>query len=416
VSRRAEVALLVAASALPRLLVLFARRGEILESFTEKSDDVARVFVATGTFGFVPGQPSAYTQPLYAFFLVPLYAIDRHWLVVGLAQTAVAAITALVVYTIGSRCLSRRAGLAAGLIATLSPYLIWHDVHVNREVLDGLAAALVVLTALWLGERPTAARGIVAGLACGGAVLGNARLVLLPLIVAGFALWQARRAALVPAVLVLAGTVLAIVPWVVRNEVKVGCAAITTDARALWKANNLATFDILANGGWIDDVPNIPGTPITPQDAGALYASTGQVVDLDECEQMRFYQNRVEEFWREHPGEKARLAAQATWMLWDPRVSPRSERSPGAGTWLDVARSWFVPLYVVPLVALAIAGARRLPRPLLVLVVALLVYLTLAAMLFAGATRYRVPFDFLLALAAAPAVIAILDRLRERRR
>ena len=56
------------AAALPRLVVLVQQRGAILPAFTygEKSDDIARTFVATGTFGFIPGHPTAYTQPLYS--------------------------------------------------------------------------------------------------------------------------------------------------------------------------------------------------------------------------------------------------------------------------------------------------------------------------------------------------------------
>ena len=42
-----------------------------------------------------------------------------------------------------------------------------------------------------------------------------------------------------------------------RNAVSVGCVAITTDTRALWKANNAATYDVLARGQWIDDVPEL---------------------------------------------------------------------------------------------------------------------------------------------------------------
>ena len=32
---------------------------------------------------------------------------------------------------------------------------------------------------------------------------------------------------------------------------------MTTDARALWKANNPATFEVLRRGGWIDQVPEL---------------------------------------------------------------------------------------------------------------------------------------------------------------
>ena len=52
-----------------------------------------------------------------------------------------AAATALLVYAIGTAVASRRVGVAAAFLSTLNPYLIWHDVHLNREVLDGTLAA-----------------------------------------------------------------------------------------------------------------------------------------------------------------------------------------------------------------------------------------------------------------------------------
>ena len=32
------------------------------------------------------------------------------------------------------------------------------------------------------------------------------------------------------------------------------------------------------------------------------------MIPVDECAQMRFYRDEVVDFWREHPGEKAKLA------------------------------------------------------------------------------------------------------------
>ena len=80
---------------------------DILASFTEKSDRFAKTFVDSGTFGFIAGEPSAWTQPLYSFFLIPIYWVaGREWWAVGLAQIVVAAATALVVYETGRRFLS----------------------------------------------------------------------------------------------------------------------------------------------------------------------------------------------------------------------------------------------------------------------------------------------------------------------
>ncbi|MDX6505919.1 MAG: hypothetical protein QOG06_563, partial [Gaiellaceae bacterium] len=379
--------------------MLVYERGEVTRAYVDKGDDFARTFLASGTYGFIPHHPSAYTQPLYGFFLVPLYWVfDRSWVTVGLAQIVVAAATALLVYELGRRFVSPRAGLLAGLVATLEPYLIWHDVHMNREILDQLLAAAVVLLTLMLAARPSLARGLALGAISGLAVLGNVRLLLLPLLVAGFALACARRAAFVPALAALFVAALVILPWAARNHASVGCFTLTTDSRALWKANNPATLRTLQSGKWIDDVPGLQGAPPTPQDAGDLYARTGRVVSTNECAQMRFYRQRALDFMGDHPGEKAKLAGVAARMLWQPSVT-RTEGRRGRGTFLDTARTWIEPAYMIALYVLAAAGLAYLPRRLAVLALLLLVYDTLTAMLFAGETRYRVPVDFLIALA-----------------
>ena len=120
-----------------------------------------------------------------------------------------------------------------------------------------------------------------------------------------------------------------VAPWVARNKVQVGCYAITTDARALWKANNENTRAVLDRGGWIDDVPELPGAPPWPELAADLTLA-GKPTSIDECAQMRLYRGEVVDFWREQPGEKARLALQATGMLWSP--VPRESDESGSGT------------------------------------------------------------------------------------
>ena len=407
-SRRRAAALVVAAAVLPRLAVLAYERGDILSSFTEKSDDFARVLASSGTYGFVPGIPSAYTQPLYGWFLAALYwALARHWLVVGLAQIAVAACTALVVLWIGRRYLSPRAGLIAALVATLHPYLIWHDVHVNREILDQLLGAAAFGLTLLLVEKRRWWLGAALGVVLGLALLGNTRLTALPLFLAVYLLWN--RAGVVPVVVTLLLCVVTVAPWVVRNKVQVGCFTITTDARALWKANNVNTYDTLARGGWIDDVPPLPGAPrLTPEFTRDIYRQTGRKIRLDECAQMRLYTRATRTFWREHPGEKLKLMQQATRMLWDPRPI-RTETGPEAGGNARL-RTWVEALYAIPLFVLAALGLWAVPRRFLALALVFLVYQTLAAMLFAGATRYRVPWDFVLALLAAAAIDRLLTR------
>src|SRR5439155_16982722 len=111
----------------------------------------------------------------------------KHWWSVGFAQLLVAIATALVVYEIGRRHLSSRAGLLAAVVATLQPYLIWHDVHGNREILDQLLGAAMFGLALVARTRLL---GAALGFVTGVAILSNSRLVLLPVFFALYLLWQ----------------------------------------------------------------------------------------------------------------------------------------------------------------------------------------------------------------------------------
>jgi hypothetical protein len=257
-----------------------------------------------------------------------------------------------------------------------------------------------------------AATGVLAGVA----ILGNARLVLLPLVLGVYLAWRLRppgRGLLTFAVVVVASAVV-VTPWVVRNRVQVGCYAITTDTRALWKANNLETYDVLARGGWIDDVPNLPKGPPWPELAADLtLAHPKHPVTVDECAQMRLYRHEVAGFWRKHPGEKARLAAQAARMLWTPKSSVASDNEGQGGLARDV-RNTVEPVFMIALYVLAVIGLFFAPRYFAALAVLLLAYNTLAAMMFAGAVRYRAPWDFLLALLAAFALAGLWSAGRRR--
>jgi hypothetical protein len=69
---------------------------------------------------------------------------------------------------------------------------------------------------------------------------------------------------------------------------------------------------------------------------------------------------------------------------------------------------------MIPIYLLALAGLFAARRWFTALAVALLAYNTAAAMAFAGTTRYRVPFDFLLVLLAVHALDALDGRVRRK--
>ena len=127
---------------------------------------------------------------------------------------------------------------------------------------------------------------------------------------------------------------------------------------------------------------------------------------------MRLYRGEVVDFWREQPGEKARLALQATGMLWNP--VPRESDESGSGT-ARLARRTIEPAFMVGLYALAVVGVFVAPPYFVGLAALMLAYNTLAAMVFAGTARYRTPWDFLLALLAAFALASAWERIQRRR-
>jgi 4-amino-4-deoxy-L-arabinose transferase-like glycosyltransferase len=393
--------------------VLLHERVAIISGNTEKSDVFAQVFVAHGTYGFIPGEPSAYTQPLYGWFLIPIYWLfGRTWQSVGFYQLALAVFVAWLVYEVGRRFLSSFFARAAAVIATVNPYLIWHDMHVNREIVDQLCSAGLVLLTLLVAERPTWRRAALLGVVTGLAMLGNTRLVFLPVLCVVYLAFRLPRvrATAITAAVVLAGATVTVAPWLIRNRLDVGCLTMTTDGRAMWKANNPLTYTLLSHGEWIDNVPsNSPRPPepghLTPDEARGWYDKTNHALVLhpDECLEMTFYENLAFHYWSAHPVGKLKLAALSTKLLWQPTVFETSGR-PGAGTRLDLGRRVVEPVYMWVLYALALIGVFVAPRYFVALALPLLLYQTAAAWAFVGATRYRIAWDFLLALLAAAAL------------
>jgi 4-amino-4-deoxy-L-arabinose transferase-like glycosyltransferase len=427
-SRRVAYPILAFVCAVPRLAILFHERGSILTAYTEKSDTFALTFVQHGTFGFIPGEPSAATQPLYGWFLIPIYwAAGRSWESVGVAQLVLAIATSWLVFEIGRRLYGARWGVVGAAIATLNPYLAWHDMHVNREIVDQVCAAAIVLLTLIIAERPSKKPAALLGLVTGLAMLGNTRLVFLPILCAAYLAWRLPRvrATAVVAALVLGGAAVAVTPWLVRNQVQLGCVTLTTDGKALWKANNLQTYALLSSGQWIDNIAsNSPRPPkpneLTPEEAYGYYIKPGVPHSYaiahypNECVEMSFYEHLTEQYWKHHPGNKAKLAALSLQLLWQPNVFETSGRN-GAGGNLDVGRRLAEPAYMWAMYVLAIGGIFFAPRAFVWLALLLLAYQSVCAAIFVGATRYRIAWDFLVVLLATATLKRATEWVQARR-
>ena len=349
-----------------------------------------------------------------------LLAFDRSWLAVGLAQIAVAVATALLVFEIGTAARARPASALVGaLLATLHPYLVWHDVHLNREILDRLLAAALVLLALVAAERertlcwrPRSAPS--PGSRSSGTRASRCCRSSLALYVA----WrrgpgEARASPLVARRRRRGARASRRGSSATRSR---SAASRSRPTRARSGRRTTRTRTTCSHrGGWIDDVPALPGAPPWPEDAARPHAA-GQRRRVDECAQMRLYRDEVLDFWREQPGEKVRLARPGGADALE-AACRRVGREPGSRTCARHARrDGRARVHDRALRARDRRALLRCRGSFVVLALLLLAYKTLAAVVFAGTTRYRVPWDFLLALLAAFALAAALGAAARRRR
>jgi 4-amino-4-deoxy-L-arabinose transferase-like glycosyltransferase len=230
------LAVLALAGALRLAWVLYAKT-EPLWFFDPWSYDRMAAALAEG-HGYVneAGQPTAYYPPGYPAVLGVVYWLAGHRPVAGEALNVVlGALTAGLVYWIGSRAFGRPAGLLAALAFAVFPSHILYVSQLHSEVV--FTAAYLLALALLLAAPPPGDRRwvpfwLAAGLAIGTAAL--LRPVALSLLaVIPFALrprgtpWPALARG---TLLALVAAVVVVTPWVVRNAVRVGTPTIATSA------------------------------------------------------------------------------------------------------------------------------------------------------------------------------------------
>jgi hypothetical protein len=100
-------------------------------------------------------------------------------------------------------------------------------------------------------------------------------------------------------------------------------------------------------------------------------------------------------------------------MLWRPTFTTETAETSGSSA-ARLGRRVVEPVFMVAVYALAVWGLFLAPGRFVALAVILAGYNTLAAMAFAGTVRYRVPYDFLLALLASFALLRLWGLARER--
>ncbi|MBI5758429.1 MAG: hypothetical protein HZA46_07920, partial [Planctomycetales bacterium] len=199
------------------------------------------------------------------------------------------------------------------------------------------------------------------------------------LIAPAFAMWhglRTGRAGWMQSCLLLAGLIVTLSPWVIRNYLATGHPVVTT----LWVGPSL--YDGL--------------NPQATGDSDMTFIEQDGVYDrMSEYDADQHYRRAARVFVTENPGRAIQLAFAKLTRFW----SPVPNAAQFGNAWVRIG----VLACFVPLVVLAIVGWwhtwRDVSRWLLPL--APIVYFSLVHAVFVGSLRYRLPAEYPLAVLAA---------------
>jgi hypothetical protein len=319
-----------------------------------------------------------------------------HQLVGAVIGTGTIALTGLV----GRRVAGPRVGLWAAVLVACSPLLIAADGSLMAETLYVALITAAVLVSYGTLDRPTwsrfAALGAVLGLA---ALCRSDALITAPLLISATA-WRAlsvdraRRFALGGVAALF--TVAVLVPWVVRNERSMGePIALSSNSGSVIEGANCATTyggDLL--GAWDATCLVVTRDP----DRGELeWAAAGRNAGMD--------------YARDHLGRLPLVGATRVlraWSLWNPIDQADLEQIETRN------RDWQVlgGVVAVGTLALAVPGTVRLVRQRrrIAPLVAVVIGVSLAALVANGNTRFTLAAQPAIAVGAAAIVVVAVPR------
>jgi hypothetical protein len=311
--------------------------------------------------------------------------------------------TVAVVGLVGRRLAGPRAGLLAAALAAVHPNVWIFDGLVAVETLSLLTAALTLLAAYRLWDRPSARTAAELGAACGLAALTRGEaLLFLPLIVVPLVLARPHLAGRDRGrLIVVAGLAGAVVlgPWVVFNLARFDRPLLVSRFDvAMAPANCDAAYYGPGTGYW-------SSTCFPPLPPGGDESDDAVVYRRAAFAYMRTHLDRLPAVVLARVGRAFGLYRPLQQLGLDSYIEKRE---------LAVARLGLGAYYALALAS--VPGAvvlRRRGVPLSPLV-ALVAAVTLAVGLTYGQTRYRASAELVPVLLAAVALDAALDRRRPR--
>ncbi len=375
-------------------------------------------------FAYNGGYPTAYRPPAYPVFLVIIYILSNgispaanSLLAAKLANTFLGVLTIWLTYCLAARYFSERTALLGTAFVALLPSLILYSGLLASEnlVIPLLLASLLCADLGWQkGQtvRRSFAWMLAAGFLVGLAALTRGVFLLLPgvWLAWGWARRRSWRALPAPAIALVLGTTMALLPWIVRNATVFGrFMPLSTNGGV----NLLISFNPTSRGYYVP-VDNIPGYK--------KLAALG----LDEFAMDQATTNLALNFVRNQPLRAVALAPLKVFHLYRDDVSGVSwnDSNPQLPLppWLRICLIGVTQAYYMALLFASLAAIVRrdkvIPDSGALFLLLPILYLTIVHSIYFGSDRYHLPILPLLAIMAAGPVSQLLTdtALRNSRR
>jgi tetratricopeptide (TPR) repeat protein len=354
------------------------------------------------------GEGVFYQAPLYPYFLGILYFLFGHSLwPVRIVQIALGSIACALIFLIGEKLFSRRAGIAAGLILACYAPAIFFDGLIEKSILDLFLLTVLLFILCGVNESGGWRRWLSAGVVLG--LLGLSRenaLILAPVVALWVGLHFSERSLSVRMCwlgLFFAGVFLVLVPVGLRNLVVGGEFTLTTSQFGpnFFIGNNAA-----ADGTYGSVRKIIRETQLEGPDARRL-AERAAGHELTSGQVSTYWFNQSLDYIIARPAEWLQLLAMKWLLVWNAREIEDSDDFYIYQDYSSVLAffGWFNHFGILaPLAALGVYLTRRQWHKLWMLHV-MIGALALSVTIFYVFGRYRFPLVPLLVLFAGAGVI-----------
>jgi tetratricopeptide (TPR) repeat protein len=375
-------------------------------------DEWARRIVA----GAWLGEGVFYQAPLYPYFLAVLQSLFGHNLwAIRFIQILLGSLSCVLLFLVGEKIFSQRAGLAAGLLLGFYAPAIFFDALIEKSVLDLflLSALLVILLGTNTEERWSQWLGAGAILGLLGLSRENA-LVLTPVIALWIILYFSAQSIAARAQWLgwfAAGMLLVLLPVGLRNLAAGGEFKLTTSQFGpnFFIGNNAA-----ADGTYGSLRKVIGEVQLEGPDARRL-AERAQGRALSSGEVSDYWLRRAVDYIEAQPADWLGLLGRKWLLVWSAREIEDSDDFYIYRSWSWLLNGLGALLHfgvLAPLAALGVALTYLRWRRLWLLY-AMIVALALSVAIFYVFGRYRFPLVPLLALFAGAGVTTALELYRK---